>query len=113
MRLLNTKVSDTGNFEIKEFRDDEIPPYAILSHAWDEEEVTFQDMQGTRAPNKKGYEKVKRCCSVARASEFEYVWVDTCCSIQTHHRRQCPTKRVAYAAENGGLWYLAFKYQTS
>lgn len=78
MRLLNT-----GNFEVKLFGDNEVPPYAILSHTWDEEEVTLQDMEGTRAANKKGYQKVKSCCSVAAANRFEYVWVDTCCIDKT------------------------------
>jgi hypothetical protein len=83
MRLLNTKEFDRGNFKVKEFRDDEIPPYAILSHTWDKEEVTFQDMEESRAVNKMGYEKVKNCCSVAAAGGFEYVWIDTCCIDKT------------------------------
>ncbi|KAI9772610.1 MAG: hypothetical protein M1839_002423 [Geoglossum umbratile] len=78
MRLLST-----DNFEVKEFGDDEVPRYAILSHTWDEEEVTFQDMEGTRVANKKGHEKVKSCCSVARASGLKYVWIDTCCIDKT------------------------------
>jgi len=78
MRLLNT-----DNFEVKEFRDDELPRYAILSHTWDEEEVTLQDMEGTRAANKKGHEKVKSCCSVARANGLKYIWIDTCCINKT------------------------------
>src|ERR1700760_3808109 len=79
MRLLNT-----NNFEIEEVSDSKIPPYAILSHTWDEEgEVTFQDIEGNRAANKKGYEKVKSCCSVAKANGFDYVWMDTCCIDKT------------------------------
>jgi Heterokaryon incompatibility protein (HET) len=78
MRLLNT-----DNLELKEFRDDDVPQYAIISHTWDEEEVTFQDMEGTRAANTKGYKKVKSCCSVARANGLEYVWIDTCCIDKT------------------------------
>ncbi|KAH7114708.1 hypothetical protein B0J13DRAFT_488008, partial [Dactylonectria estremocensis] len=78
MRLLNTR-----NFEVKEFRDDEVPRYAILSHTWDEEEVSLQDLEGTRAANKKGYQKVKSCCSRALADEFEYIWIDTCCIDKT------------------------------
>jgi hypothetical protein len=74
MRLLNT-----GNFEVKLFGEDQVPPYAILSHTWNEEEVTLQDMEGTDAANKKGYEKIKGCCSIASANGFEYVWIDTCC----------------------------------
>jgi hypothetical protein len=68
MRLLNT-----ANFEIQEFRDDRIPRYAILSHTWDEVEITFQDMKGAAAAEKKGYEKVKNCCSVAKDRGHNYV----------------------------------------
>ena len=77
MRLLNT-----DNLELKEFRDEEVPRYAILSHMWDEEEVTFQYMEGTRAANE-GYEKIKSCCSVARDNGLKYVWIDTCCIDKT------------------------------
>jgi hypothetical protein len=34
--------------------------------------------EGTHAANKKGYEKVNRCCSVAKANGCAYVWIDTC-----------------------------------
>ncbi|KAF1842816.1 HET-domain-containing protein [Cucurbitaria berberidis CBS 394.84] len=39
MRLLH---STTFEFEV--FHDDQIPPYAILSHTWGEEEVSYQEM---------------------------------------------------------------------
>ena len=78
MRLLNTV-----NFKVEEFREDRVPRYAILSHTWGEEEVTLQDMEQTRTANKKGYEKVQDCSSVARANGFKYVWIDTCCIDKT------------------------------
>ena len=56
MRLINTT-----SLEIQEFRNDNIPRYAILSHTWDEVEITLQDMKGPGASKKKGYEKLKRC----------------------------------------------------
>jgi hypothetical protein len=61
MRLLNTH-----NLEITEFPDDRIPIYAILSHTWEEEEVTFHDMTGTHPENKKGYKKVEQSCGTPR-----------------------------------------------
>ena len=67
-----------------EFSDANVPPYAILSHTWEEEEVTLQDMQGVHPTSKKGYDKVKRCCAYARADGFEYVWIDTCCIDKTN-----------------------------
>lgn len=79
MRLVNTTESDSGSFNIEEFTDYNTPPYAILSHTWEQEEVSLQDMQGNGAKTKKGFDKIKRCCALALASGFNYVWIDTCC----------------------------------
>ncbi|GJP98587.1 ankyrin repeat-containing protein [Aspergillus niger] len=75
-------MSDTGNFAIQEFTD-VIPPYAILSHTWSKEEVTYQEINAVSAKRKCGYEKIIKCCSVARATGYEYVWIDTCCIDKT------------------------------
>ncbi|RSL81743.1 hypothetical protein CEP51_005613 [Fusarium floridanum] len=77
MRLLNTERVEL------EFFIDEIPPYAILSHTWDQEEVIFQDMEQSRAKDKKGYAKIKNCCSIAHDNGYNYVWIDTCCIDKT------------------------------
>ncbi|KAL7792477.1 ankyrin repeat-containing domain protein [Trichoderma ceciliae] len=83
MRLLHTKELEVGGFELKEFGEQNMPRYAILSHTWGEEEVTFQDMTLGRFANKKGYDKIRRCCSLARTNGYDYVWVDTCCIDKT------------------------------
>jgi hypothetical protein len=76
MRLLN--ITTSGTFRLKEFFDT-IPPYAILSHRWEEEEVTLEDLTKSKATGKKGYKKIELCCAQAAKDGFEYVWVDTCC----------------------------------
>jgi len=53
--------------------------YAILSHIWGEEEVTFKDMQKGRHSHLKGFDKIDECCKQALSDGFTYVWVDTCC----------------------------------
>ncbi|KAF5363088.1 hypothetical protein D9758_012624 [Tetrapyrgos nigripes] len=95
MRLLNTKT-----LRVQEFLT-EIPLYAILSHTWEAEEVTFQDIQNiatlAAACNerpvtfddirahlpptqlKKGYTKVVQACVRARNSAFDWIWIDSCC----------------------------------
>lgn len=79
MRLINTVT-----FLFEEFHTD-IPPYAILSHRWEEEEVAFADypaqlavldIGGTR---KKGFGKIEFCAKQARLDGLAYCWVDTCC----------------------------------
>jgi hypothetical protein len=109
MRLLN--VNADGSFSLTQFNSNQIPPYAILSHRWEKEEVTYQDLMNGVAINKAGYRKICFCGEQAKNDDLEYFWVVSCCTIQTHHRRQRPTKRVAYAAENGGIMYIAFQYK--
>jgi hypothetical protein len=103
MRLLNTRT-----LELKRFNDSQIPVYAILSHTWEEEEVTLQELHTREARQKKGYKKILEFCREAVIHGFDWGWVDTCCTIQTHHRRQCTTKSAAYVAESGGTMYIAF-----
>lgn len=83
MRLVSTCEDSTGPFKVEEFKDEHVPRYAILSHTWDEEEVSFQDMSDGNAMRKKGYKKIHDCCSVARKEGFDYVWIDTCCIDKT------------------------------
>lgn len=74
MRLLNT---DT--LELVEFSDAEIPEYAILSHRWQREEVTFKDMHNGSHQSREGYAKIKSCCELAQQRGMAYAWIDTCC----------------------------------
>jgi len=76
MRLLDTKT-----LKIHEFQGSQIPPYAILSHRWEEEEVTYQDLQNGLdvCQRKQGFAKIQKCCQQAVTDGLEYAWVDTCC----------------------------------
>jgi hypothetical protein len=49
MRLL-----DTATLKLSEFYGDRIPGYAILSHRWENEEVSFQDLEQERGPELAG-----------------------------------------------------------
>ncbi|KAK3300585.1 heterokaryon incompatibility protein-domain-containing protein [Chaetomium fimeti] len=78
MRLLNVHTRTIGEF----LSDSEVVRYAILSHTWAEEEVTYEDFQTLSADAlraKKGYAKVVDCCWQAMADGYNWVWVDTCC----------------------------------
>jgi hypothetical protein len=92
MRLLHT-----DRMQFYEFFGSDLPAYAILSHRWEDEEVTYQDMMSDMAEargkntfwghpkketsivrNKKGFKKIEQCCQRAQKDGLEYVWVDTC-----------------------------------
>jgi len=65
---------------LKEFLGSSTPPYAILSHTWEEEEVIFSDLQSlSDAKLKKGWRKVWNTCKQAKLDGLEWVWIDTCC----------------------------------
>ena len=72
---------DTDTLELKEFVDSSTPPYAILSHTWGGEEISFFEMQSAReiAQVKAGFTKVVNFCGVAKARGYHYAWADTCC----------------------------------
>ncbi|KAK2616368.1 hypothetical protein QQS21_000609 [Conoideocrella luteorostrata] len=77
MRLINVQTRC-----LEEFSEASVPPYAILSHTWGDDEVSFKDLEHGPQDNvslKAGYAKINGCCEVAAAEEFTYVWIDTCC----------------------------------
>ncbi|KAL8982048.1 MAG: hypothetical protein Q9205_003337 [Flavoplaca limonia] len=67
-------------WKLEEVWSEEVKTYAILSHRWQEEEVSFKDMQNiTMASKKQGFSKIKNSCDLALRDGYDYVWVDTCC----------------------------------
>jgi hypothetical protein len=54
------------------------PLYAILSHTWNPEEVSFEEVQVGIETQKSGWQKIQRACKQAHDGLF-YVWCDTCC----------------------------------
>ena len=69
---------DTGTLKLRDFFGD-LPPYAILSHTWADEEVSFQVIGNDVARDMPGYDKIQRSCALARSQQHEYIWIDTCC----------------------------------
>lgn len=90
MRLVSTQ-----SLKVVSIREDEIPPYAILSHTWDNDEVTLQDMQGFGAKlfstasrinllkAKQGLQKVLDAAKLAASEGHDWIWIDTCCIDKT------------------------------
>lgn len=75
--------------------EDEIPPYAILSHTWGKDEVTLQDMQGfgvkmlstasrmNLLKAKQGLQKVLNAAKLSASEGYDWIWIDTCCIDKT------------------------------
>lgn len=81
MRLLLR--TDTGELTLTKdlVGDENIPPYAILSHTWgsDDEEVTFADVTNGTGKHKAGYKKILFCGEQSQKDGLQYFWIDTCC----------------------------------
>ncbi len=77
MRLLQS--DGDGNLSLTEFLEDNVPEYAILSHRWGAEEITFKDLTDGTSKDKAGYGKIQFCGKQARRDGLQYFWVDTCC----------------------------------
>ncbi|KAK5994764.1 Vegetative incompatibility protein HET-E-1 [Cladobotryum mycophilum] len=85
MRLINVH-----NYQLELFNDSSIPPYAILSHTWGKNEVTYLQLQPSsrrNGPDKRSiesskdttYRKVIFTCKQAIRDGLDYAWIDTCC----------------------------------
>ncbi|KAK3369426.1 heterokaryon incompatibility protein-domain-containing protein [Lasiosphaeria ovina] len=79
------KLINTTTLKVEEFVGPALESleYAILSHTWTDEEVSFQEFTSDHPPvHKIGYQKIAKSCELARSAkpeQFRYIWVDTCC----------------------------------
>lgn len=82
---------DTTTKRLSSFFDKWRPPYAILSHTWGTEEVTFEDLKqfhegslrqhpfSSLVSSRAGWRKIEACCDQALRDGLKWVWIDTCC----------------------------------
>jgi hypothetical protein len=75
MRLLNSRTKILEDF------DRAIPPYAVLSHTWEHEEVNFSTLKDANIDHttRQGWHKIEMSCEQALRDGLDYVWVDTVC----------------------------------
>ena len=76
----NMRLLRTADLTFHEYEGSSIPPYAILSHRWEGEEVTYQEFKHRTAAieSKSGFGKIQQCCQQAQEDKIKFVWVDTC-----------------------------------
>ncbi|KAK0631515.1 heterokaryon incompatibility protein-domain-containing protein [Immersiella caudata] len=78
MRLINTTT-----YDFEEFIGSLFPQYAILSHTWREDELTFSIWADSQRrvdyACAQGYAKIWEACKVAAEYSLDYIWIDTVC----------------------------------
>lgn len=83
MRLLNI-----NTYQLREFQGRTRPAYAITSHRWGDEEVTFDEISGDLSPARKqllyaknGYMKIQGFSAAAKtllgSEGIEWIWIDS------------------------------------
>src|SRR5689334_10216774 len=72
---------DTSTHELHEFVDSQVPPYSILSHTWEDEEVLYYELRDSPSAirHKKGFSKVAKFCEVSKSRGYQWAWQDNCC----------------------------------
>ena len=93
----------TNRVKLHFFPSPEVVPggYAILSHVWDAQENTFQDIEALHAEPIKTSKwfsrplkrrntvarpvgsKIRESCSIAKRQGWKWIWIDTCCIDKT------------------------------
>jgi hypothetical protein len=101
MRLL--KLNDDGQLALTKDLPEPVPPYAILSHTWgdDDDEVTFEELGNASAEQKPGYAKLRFCVEQAKADRLDYAWCDTACI------RRASLSELSEAITSMFRWYQA------
>jgi hypothetical protein len=83
MRLIDARkfVNEERDFFL-DYRDEFTTPYTIVSHRWEDDEISLQDVRmlhiSPSLREQKGYQKVRNACLRTLAGCFRYVWIDTC-----------------------------------
>ncbi|KAI3320827.1 heterokaryon incompatibility protein-domain-containing protein [Xylariaceae sp. AK1471] len=84
------RLVDTTSLRLETFTGRSVPPYAILSHTWEnDQEILFQEMMSIDknphhpATKKSGYRKIVQTCAKAAKHGYHYAWIDTCCIDKT------------------------------
>jgi len=87
MRLLNTI-----DLSFKEFIGSNIPEYAIISHRWGDDEVSYRtyskSQKKTWTGERTGYGwlKIQKGAEISRSHGYRWFWLDTG-KVKDHHDR--------------------------
>ncbi|KAI0185963.1 heterokaryon incompatibility protein-domain-containing protein [Xylaria flabelliformis] len=101
MRLLKIEDEDFSLTKVYANGDDDVPPYAIVSHTWgdEEDEILMTDIKENMYKKKASYLKLRLCSAKAYAEGLRHIWMDTCCINKTD------TVELTYSINSMYRWY--------
>ncbi|KAI0423890.1 heterokaryon incompatibility protein-domain-containing protein [Xylaria sp. FL1042] len=75
---------ETSTFKLKFVAEAEKGSYAILSHTWGEDEVSFEQFRNfgptwLDSAQQHRFSKIVKTCELATQHGLSYAWIDTCC----------------------------------
>ncbi|KAJ2980033.1 hypothetical protein NUW58_g7052 [Xylaria curta] len=73
---------ETSTLKLEFFTEVKKGSYAILSHTWEKEEISFEQFRNPTLHNLHRHpalHKISKTCHLASEKGVSYVWVDTCC----------------------------------
>ncbi|KAI1131676.1 heterokaryon incompatibility protein-domain-containing protein [Nemania abortiva] len=75
---------NTTSLQLEQVLEPRNEGYAILSHTWGDEEVSFQEFTSSDVAKKRAeFDKIERLCKMAVSRGLKYAWIDTCCIDKT------------------------------
>ena len=95
---------DTSTYKLHEYLGHDIPPYGILSHRWENEEVTFQDLRHGLGPERQGWRKIVGCCKHAIGDRIDYVVSTMFLNSMYGLASQCANTR----SQSGHAWRVLY-----
>ncbi|KAH7134785.1 heterokaryon incompatibility protein-domain-containing protein [Dactylonectria estremocensis] len=105
MRLINART-----LKLEVFNDPALTPYAILSHTWDGDEVSFEDMKDLKTARTKtpSFSKIEAACRLVLGEGLDYVWVDTCCIDKSSSAELLEAINSMFRWYNNAIYCLAY-----
>ncbi|KAJ3578585.1 hypothetical protein NPX13_g1985 [Xylaria arbuscula] len=75
---------DTSTLQLKSVTEADKGSYAVLSHTWGDDEVTFEQFRTSQiapenARQNVRFSKIIKTCELAAQHGLSYAWIDTCC----------------------------------
>lgn len=96
---------DSSTHQLHEFKRPDVPEYAVFSHTWEKGEVLMRDLQDPLVHEKRGFEKIRKCCQLAHSDRIQWVWLDTCCLDDGLNKNRWDNEELSESINSMYSWF--------